>query len=327
MNETGKLVQSIQIEFCHPVRREETLTLSWSVLTHVASFLWFDLFCGHLKSDREYFTRFTGLIDGEKNYEYLLNSLNCCIDVINNDGRYFIKERATTFSQEFANSMHYQFELLCGSPQEPSEYFINSSPDVIQALTGINYFTHDLEAYTRNQVSKKKGKYGNSFSGIIFAIRGAQRFPIPDSFNKLFTMNIEFGDLVLHYSQVGKTWLESFYDQDHEYIFPHNVFSAEFDIMLGELRPDEKFLIDLNSFLKSKNLDPKNPAVRLGHLPYAKFNRDQNLSNDEYKNKLAYFCDIKTIKAFDDSKCTAQKSLENSTSLFDSRALEKLKKY
>lgn len=313
-------MQSIQIDFCHPLKRNETLSLSWQLLEHEAAFIWFKLFCKSLKSNRHYFTRFTGFIDGEKNLNYLLSSLNQCIDIINKDGRYFIREKAIAFSQDFANAIHHHFEILSGNYDAPTEYIKLSSPEVSQAVSGLNYFIHDLEAYERNHKLKHTKEYGNSFSGIIVEIKNSERFKIPKSFDKYFTIDTNFGDLVAHYSQIGKTWLEVFLDHDEkvhaEAILPLYAFSGEFDIMFGQLNPDKIFLYNLNNFLKSRGLNLDDPSLRLGYLPLAKMARDEKISNFEYKKLLSYFCDIKSIKAYNGQRCIAQKSLIGTTSFF-----------
>lgn len=313
-------MQSIEIEFCHPRKREETFTLSWDVLEHDAAFFWFNLFCRELRTQKEYFSRFTGFVGGEKGIDYLLNSLNRCIEIINQDGRYEIKERATHFDQEFSNIIHHHFELLIGDRDNQTELYKDSSPQVFKAIHGLNFFIHDLEAYTRNLEAQKKGEDHNSFSGVIVEVLPCERFRIPASFEKYFTMDLSFGDLVAHYSQVGKTWLEAFYDNDQE-IFPEAIrplyaFSGEFDIMFGNFRPDKNFQNKLNKFLEGKKQNPHSRALRLGHLPLAKFKWNQSKDERFYKEKLAYYDDIKRITAFSDGKIVAERSLMNTTSVF-----------
>lgn len=314
-------MNSIQIEFCHPVKRNETFTSLWSVLDHEAAFCWFNLFCECLNSDNLFSPRFTGFVGGEKYLELLFDSLNKCIDIINSDGRYFIKERATNFSQDFSNSIHHHFEILSGNYDTPTEFVKNSSAEILEALFGLNYFIHDLEAYTRNQKAQNKGSEDHTFIGVLVEVKKRERYIMPPSFEKYFKLEIEFGDLVCHYSQIGKTWLDAFYDKDDqifsEAIRPLTVLTGEFDIIFGQVNSDKIFLKNLNIFLISKGQDPDDPALKLGLLTLAKFVREEGLSDREYKEQLSYFCDIKSIKAFAGENCIAQKSLTKLNSLFD----------
>jgi hypothetical protein len=308
---------SIEIEFCHSIKREEVFVLRWEVLEHEAAFVWFNLFCDILKSEKEYFTRFTGFIESEKNEAFLLSSLQKCIDIINADGKYFIEERAIEFNQKFSNIIHHHFEILSGTYESSTPFIQESSKEVQHALNGLNYFIHDLEAYTRNKESSEYDEDGNSFSGVIVEVKECERFVIPKTFENFFTTDIVFGDLVAHYSQIGKTWLEAYYDKDEdifkEAIRPHYALSGEFDIMFGELSINQD---SLNEFLLGQGQNPKDPALKLGHLPLAKLIREKNITNKMYKQKLAYHADIKSIKALSDNSCIAQKDLKDSILFF-----------
>ncbi len=286
-------MQTIEIEFCNPNNHEEIFTLSWKLLEHEAALVWFGLCLESLRSKNDYFFRFTGFVGGIKDEAYLLASLQKCIDVINADGRYRIKEKADKFSQEFSNAIHHHFEILSGEFENPTEFLNESSDEVLEAVSGLNYNIHDLEAYTRNLESD------NSFAGVILEIKNCSRYKIPESFNKFFTMNIEFGDMVLHYSQIGKTWLEAFLDKDEdifpEAIRPHYALSGEFDIMFGNLDMNDMFLNALKDFLKIKGKDFNDDSLKLGHLTVAKFIRNSQLSDKYYKNQLAIHSEIKKI--------------------------------
>ncbi|MDD4976105.1 MAG: hypothetical protein PHY93_17245 [Bacteriovorax sp.] len=314
----------LQIEFCHPQMRDEVFILKWKLLDHMAAAVWLELFIECLKSEDIFFSRFTGFIGGEKNQTFLMQQLNKCIDIINEDGRYKLKEKGTEFTQEFSNIIHHSFEVLRGHRDFPTEYYKNSSEKVAKAVRGLNYYIHDLEALERNTKSEKIGVEDSTpFSGVIVEIKNCKRLMIPSIFNCLFTTNIDFGDLVVHYSQLGKTWPEAFYDKDEEIfreaILPHYALSGEFDILFGELRPDENFTKDFGTFLRGKGLDPNDSSLRLGHLPLAKLINESGVSQrelkKELKKKLASFCDIKGIKVFHNKELLAERSLTNSADI------------
>ncbi|MGZ3790170.1 MAG: hypothetical protein ACXVLQ_16675 [Bacteriovorax sp.] len=311
----------IQIEFSPPQKRDEVFVLKWKLLDHMAATVWLELFLECLKSEDIFFSRFTGFIGGEKNQDFLMQQLNKCIDIVNEDGRYEIKEKGTIFTQDFSNVIHHHFEVLRGHRDFPTEYYRNSSEQVAKAVRGLNYYIHDLEALERNRAAEKmSADDSTAFSGVIVEIKNCKRLMIPSIFNHLFTTNIDFGDLVVHYSQLGKTWLEAFYDKDEEIfreaILPHYALSGEFDILFGELKPDGNFLKDFGEFLRGKGLDPNDSSLRLGHLPLAKLMNESSMSHrelkKELKKKLAIFCDIKAVKVFCNSELLVERDLVNS---------------
>ena len=216
------------------------------------------------------------------------------------------------FSQEFSNAIHHHFEILIGGRDEVTEYIANSSKEVVGAVTGLNHIIHDLEAYTRNLEAKGKSWEASVFAGVVAEFGDCERFNLPSSFDKYFSMNVNFGDLVVHYSQIGKTWLEAFLDKDEdifdEAIRPLYAFSGEFDIMFGQMTPDQKFLGDFAQFLKKKGQDISNPMLRLGHLAVARMEKREDMTGADYKKQLAYFCEIKRISAYQGEKCLAEKS-------------------
>ena len=305
-------MQTIRIVFCHPKNRHEFFPLSWTLQNHEVAFAWFKLFCQGLNSDNQFFTRFTGFTDGEKNLPNLMNSLHKCIDIINLDGRYHIPEKDLEFSQEFSNTIHHHFEVLTGSVESSTTYIKNSSPEVMDAVLAHNYIVHDMESYTRNCKYPKK-----SFAAVITEIRGCPRFKIPSSYDHFFSMNVNPGDLVAHYSQIGKTWNEVYCDKDEvilpEAILPLYALTGEFDIMFGKSKLDKKLQNKMDTFLISHGQNPKDPALRLGHLPLATINNAHSLSNREFKHYLSYYCDIKSIKATNNDQIVAERFFDPSS--------------
>lgn len=295
--------------------KEETsdYELTWKVLSHEGADIWFDLMTKELQSDKNYFFRFSGFMSGSKTRESILQDLQVHIDVINKDGRYFIPEKATDFNQDFSNKIHHHFEILAGDMDNPTEYFRTSPRHVHHAVAGLNHCVHDLEALERNEIFKDEESEHEPFAGVALEIHGCERLLIQESLYRIFTLNIDFGDMVLHYSQIGKTWLEAFYDDDNEIfdagIRPQYVIAGEFDLMFGTLNPDERYLSNLKNFLSRRGKDLNDPNLRLGHFPVAKLvnHASTRALKKEIKREIGLRSDIKKISAFQHGELIAEK--------------------
>lgn len=286
--------------------------LTWDVLDHTPAKMWFQMLEKELKDTRSPFIRFSGFLNGDKAEKKILNELQRHIDVINRDGRYKISEKATAFDQLFANKIHHHFEILAGSYDEGTTYYRESSELVKEAVDGLNHCIHDLEAWTRNKEYEGTDREINVFSSVIMEIRNCSRIHMPGAFQKYFTMNLNFGDMILHYSQIGKTWLEVFYDNDKE-VFPEGIrpqfaLSGEFDILFGNLNPDEKFLKGLTEFLEMNGKNIDDPALKLGHLPVAKMIMRDNWKT--IKSEVGSRSFITRISTLIDGKETSVRNLE-----------------
>lgn len=284
-------------------------------MDHDASLVWLKLMKNELEGPRKYFSRFTGFINSHKDKNFLLEELHRHIEVINQDGRYYISDKVTDFGQEFSNKIHHHFEILAGDFDNPTEFFQASSPEVKRAVSGLNYCIHDLEAYTRNSQIPDEG---HIFSAVVLEIKKCKRLVIPESFYELYTLNLDFGDMVLHYSQIGKTWLEAFLDKDEEVfddgIRPQYAISGEFDILFGELHPDKSYMGNIKRYLESRGKDLRDPSLRLGHLPVAKLVNSRDKS--EIKKEIGLRSDIKKISAMFNGKVIAEKVFNSSPSAY-----------
>lgn len=276
--------------------------LTWNVLEHKPASIWFQMLEKEMIGGRNFLFRYPGLKPAK------LSDLQNHIDVINEDGRYKISDKTDQFDQEFSNKIHHHFEILSGSYDQTTEYYKESSEIVKAAVDGLNHCVHDLEAWHRNQMCVGTEHEKNVFSAVVLEIRNCNRIHMPGAFHKYFTMNLEFGDIVLHYSQIGKTWLEAFYDNDQdifdEGIRPQFALSGEFDIFFGSLHPDEVFLEKLRTYLQSKGKDLHDPELRLGHLPVARLELNEDWKT--LKQEIS-FRNITRIRTFSDDLITSEK--------------------
>jgi hypothetical protein len=302
----------LEIDFINNDADQAPVTLTWNVIDRWQSYVWLKRLRTLLEGALPFYARFTGFPDGYKSYEYLAGRLNHAIDVINREGRYEIKERATAqFSQEFSNIIHHHFEVLYGSIERCSDIFQLSSRYGMHAIQDLNHFIHDMEALEREK--ERQGRNSETaFSGIIVEVLDAPKYRMSEDFFDGYSLDIDIGDLTAHYTLVGKTWWEVFIDQDEEIfeeaIRPLNALSGEFDIFFGRYTFSEDIKERFFEFLRKNGKDPTDPKLCLGYLHLAKLENVNNLSNVELKKLLSKKMRIKEIRVMRSGRCESRRS-------------------
>lgn len=290
-----------RLTLANPQRAQDEVFFEWQVLDTPPALMWMKLFLNLSKTAKKIYPRFTGFISPHKTMAHLRDELNLCIDTINGAGEKKIFERATDhFDQSFSNVIHHHFEVLGGSFENPSVFYKASNKQVRKAIAGLNQNIHDMEALSRALEVRKYNMLPSA--AIICEVIGIPRYEMPEGFYKYFTMDVHFGDLFLHYSQIGKTWMEVFADKDTE-IFPEairplSVISGEFDAAFYNYSPSELTKGQLVDFLIQNGQDPKNPKLALGFLPVAKFNNTQALAESEIHELIGKYFSLKKAELF-----------------------------
>lgn len=278
------LRHSIEVEF-------DGFKLSWRVLETPSALLWIKLLLQAVKKETVFFPRFTGFISPYKTREGICRKLNRAIEIINGaELDYKIEERAEgTFTQEFANRIHHHFELLEGSIDNPTQYWRKASPQARIAIANINYCIHDLEALSRAEA----GREAQKTSALALVLEGLQiqRFRLPRELYGDFSLNNDYGDIVLHYAQIGKTHWEVFLDRDESIlnsaILPLDFITGEFDVFFQEVKVSTQERQEFESFLRARGLDPADPALRLGYISVAKFEKPEGWSESHCNDMIA----------------------------------------
>jgi hypothetical protein len=312
-------VMDIKITFVNPIERHEQVTLSWKLVQNQAVLVWYNLFILNLENpEKKLFSRFSGFVNSSKNISKIVDELNRCITIVDNHGTYPIKERCPkNYSQEDLNAIHHHFEIL--STSKWKDFILTAPAEITAAIRGINYFIHDLEVHTRNLKMKQNDSKDGAVA-VLFEFRQCDRLNLPDSFNSFFHLEREFGDMVLHYSQVGKTWIEAFWDKDeiifNEAIRPLEILTGEMDIIFAKFKLEGVEKEAFHQFLRSHNKGPNDPTLRLGHLKVASFNDDLNLAPWEYEALISKHSDIASIEVLNEDKRVLYRTFSDSTKIF-----------
>jgi len=128
------------------------------------------------------------------------------------------------------NVIHSYFEQLHGVIEDINPIFKNAPPEVQYAIRKINTSTHKIEI-----IHYKKDNDTNYYPWVNFGfMEQPYRQLIPEEYYKYFEIGVDYGGVYLHYSQVGKTHYEVYFDKD-DIIMDGSIqgtiyVSGEFDI-------------------------------------------------------------------------------------------------
>lgn len=220
-----------------------------------------------------------GFPQAQRGLKEIANDMNKTVEIINAFSwpkPYFIKERAKEMmNQEDLNALHHHFEILTGLTWEPSEWFEMADQETRVAILFLNHYIHEYEYKYRSY--EQKEKWGKAPSSLNFAFSASPHYDLKDEDCSHFSMERKFGDVYLHYSQLGKTFEEAFADNDDivgdKNINGHRYYTGEFDLYLGP-DTDPTYLADhkkrMEEWLKSKGVNPSDPRLCLGEARVAR---------------------------------------------------------
>lgn len=185
-----------------------------------------------------------------------------------------------TVDQQILNEIHHHFELLIGQVWSVSEYYKLADSATCFAIRQLNNLCHEMESLLRP--SFRNSTWWSA--GVYFPYLRVTRYKFIDSDYDHFSQIQNFGDLILHYSQLGKTPMEAFAANDAE-VFDENItglryLSGEFDI---SFRTDTSLAVQQNSvskynarafpWIRERGQDPESKYTGIGFVKIANFDR------------------------------------------------------
>lgn len=216
-----------------------------------------------------------------------------------------------TLDQQILNEIHHHFELLIGQVWSVSEYYKMANWATKFAIRQLNNLCHEMESLRRPGLQQSQGKWS---AGIYFPWIPTMRYKFVESDYDHFTQVQRFGDLCLHYAQLGKTPLEAFAARDDE-VFDDNItglryLSGEFDIMFMPDRSVESQranLADYNSrafpWIRARGQDPESKFTGIGFIPVAFLDRSDfsGMTAEQVMLRLFEFDDIFKLELVDEA--------------------------
>lgn len=258
-----------------------------------------------------------GFKDSPRNVEFLCNRLGKCKEIINDFPwtevgleDYKITDsfmpddivktdpiipRFKEVNHDVMNKLHNHFERLNGTIENPSPYItaadkwpsyemyddiyylktVDNLTPCAKAIKDLNLCCHELESLLNSQI------HGGSGTTLVQWYQ-AERYKLKNEHRELFDNGYKrrFGEVYMHWSQVGKTLLEVYNDEGApeltaavcEAITHLDYYSAMFDIHWGaecDWAPHEFW-----EWLELNGYDPKDRSLSLGFMPIAKVDID-----------------------------------------------------
>jgi hypothetical protein len=234
-----------------------------------------------------------------RNIPALCAELNRYVEIINNyfDGssdrrvHYHITQYfdPATLDQNILNEIHHHFEVLIGQVWNISDYFKKADLPTSFAIRQLNNLCHELESLRRPGVSSGH-QWWTAYiyfpfllmSGTTFLPAKTYKFVESDYDHFIRTKN--YGDLLLHYAQLGKTPLEAWNGRD-EVIFDDNItglryLSGEFVVSFSPDVPVESQIANHTKedqqffpWLESRGQDPRSKFTGVGVVRIGEFDR------------------------------------------------------
>jgi hypothetical protein len=168
---------------------------------------------------------FLGFPDGPRDLEYICQELTWAKNQINMffDNRYQIKENFTVTTlrtglepdQEIMNQLHNHFEHLQGTVWGLSEWYKAADYDTKFAIRQLNNLCHEAESLMLSQ-RKQAHDYNWIRPSQITTFLNAERLDFPDEYKTTFDetrYDRRFGEVYLHWTQIGKTLYEVYRDE------------------------------------------------------------------------------------------------------------------
>lgn len=271
---------------------------------------------------------FLGFPHSSRSIPYLCNELNEAITVINN---YFNDYKITeTYSpetvrngldinHELLNILHNHFEILQGTVESCSPYFIRGDYETKYAIRQLNIICHELESLIQS-IREFELKSGWVRPSQITTFLHAERYPLKDEHRYGFITNgynRTFGTVYMHWAQIGKTLMEVWRDEGApdltdttcEAITHLQYYSGEFEIEWGPnygrgigLKEVDDELYDFKAWLVRNNLNPHDSKLSLGYLPIGKVDLESSFGTTNQEaiwKMLGTHLDIVSIEVDD----------------------------
>jgi len=212
------------------------------------------------------------------------------------------------------NRLHNHFEVLEGTVEEPSRYGQVSPPEVRQAIGDLNHICHEMESLIMSQRKEKTNPEWVRPSQIT-TFDHRERYDLTDEHRQGFLENRydrKFGHAYMHWTQIGKTLIEVFRDEDApdldattcEAITHLRYYSGEFDIEWAKdvtrehsWHSDEQIVFE--NWLLKHGLDPRDPKLSLGYLHLGSVDLQRSFGTEDMFdiwNQLETHLDIYSIE-------------------------------
>jgi hypothetical protein len=280
---------------------------------------------------------FLGFPDSQRNLDFICKELNWAKNQINDffGSDYYINEQFTPdklrnpislkANQELLNVLHNHFEVLQGTVWQLSNYYRQADYQTKFAIRQLNNLCHEAESLILSQRKKATVPEWVRPSQITTFLN-ATRFEFPKHLKTTFNehnYDRKFGEVYLHWSQIGKTLFEVYRDEKGtdidqatcQAITHLKFYSGEFDIEWGQdITYNGKYpwhtqeISEFKSWLIRNGFDIADPQYNYGFHPVARVNLKRSFGTEKIDD---------IWKILSDHLDIYQMSIDNVQSTFD----------
>lgn len=198
-----------------------------------------------------------------------------------------------TLNNEILNVLHRHFETLAGHYESTREYIEQFDEGRKFSIGQLNECVHKLEnTINASKINHKSG-------AILYRCFPEKRYELTkEDINQFQQTPIEFGDIRLHYTQVGKHHLELFMSNDvlnKDEVQGFKYMSGNFNV---DFNSTEEHAIDLfKKWLTANNVSIEKENVGIGYCVLGNLNKTKfkGMSNDEIFECMTQFDNVFSI--------------------------------
>jgi hypothetical protein len=319
----------------NPIEKSETIDYVINVYEQEISRLWFSALC-EIVQQNKYLEKnfcFLGFPDSQRDLTFICKELAWAVNEINNFFKkdYQIEEVYTpdtlrdvdtlTPNQDLMNRLHNHFEILQGTVWGLSEYYIRADYNTKFAIRQLNNLCHEAESLMLSQ--RKKATLPEWVRpSQITTFLNCPRYEFPTIHRSTFKESAydrRFGEVYLHWTQIGKTLFEVYRDEKGvdvdqatcDAITHLRYYSGEFDIEWAQdvcyNGPHPWYTKEMSGFrgwLERNGFDAEDPQYNYGYHPVGQVDLQASFGTTDYREvwpKLSTHLDIYSIQCDDGS--------------------------
>jgi len=306
------MIQSVKIILRNPLNKSDTIDYKIVVNDSPMANNWY-LALQDLLKQNNYLEKnfcFLGFPDSARDLTYICKELQLAANTINQffNGKYVIEE---TFyphtlrsgldpNQELMNRLHNHFEILQGTVWELSKWYKNADYNTKFAIRQLNNLCHEAESLMLSQRKQVQAPDWVRPSQITTFLN-AKRLEFPNELKTTFDetrYDRKFGEVYLHWTQIGKTLYEVYRDEKGVDIHDSTCaaithlryYSGEFDI---EWAQDVLFngshpwhtqeMIGFREWLHRNRFDTQNTEYNYGYHPVGQVDLQGSFGTTDFK--------------------------------------------
>ena len=246
------MIQSVKVTLRNPLNKTDIIDYIIVVNDTPMAHNWYialqDLLKRNLYLEKNFC--FLGFPDTPRDLTYICNELRRATNTINQffDGKYIIEEtfyphtvrNGLAPNQELMNRLHNHFEHLQGTVWELSNYYKKADYKTKFAIRQLNNLCHEAESLVlsqRKQITDPDWVRPSQITTFL----NSPRLEFPNEYKTTFDetrYDRKFGEVYLHWTQIGKTLYEVYRDEKGvdiddatcDAITHLRYYSGEFDI-------------------------------------------------------------------------------------------------